>query len=140
MPQFLVDEDLAALVEKLAKPKPFEHITFNAALRRVLGNLIARLSEADKEAMDFAVLDRWMEEEVLTARTKARKAKSPAPQPWLESVPELRSVAGLKKWNDVCVHLGINPSGDSARRKLAKWVEINRPAWPPVPANDGGEL
>jgi hypothetical protein len=36
MPQFNVDEDLAALVEKLAKPRPFEKLTFNAALRRVL--------------------------------------------------------------------------------------------------------
>ena len=36
MPQFNVDEDLAALVERLAEPKPFEHLTFNNALRRVL--------------------------------------------------------------------------------------------------------
>ena len=36
MPQFTVDEDLAALVGKLAKPKPFENLSFNAALRRVL--------------------------------------------------------------------------------------------------------
>ena len=36
MPQFNVGEDLAALVERLAEPKPFERLSSNNALRRVL--------------------------------------------------------------------------------------------------------
>jgi len=36
MQKFDVDDDLAALVESLAKKKPFENLSFNDALRRVL--------------------------------------------------------------------------------------------------------
>ena len=48
MPQFSVDEDIAALVERLAKPKPFENLSFNAALRRVLQEHI-KPKKADDE-------------------------------------------------------------------------------------------
>jgi hypothetical protein len=34
---------------------------------------------------------------------------------------------------DLCRHLEIDAGGDSARRKLAEWVAVNRPKWPPVP-------
>ena len=36
MDKFYVDDDLVELVWQLAKPKPFENLSFSAALRRVL--------------------------------------------------------------------------------------------------------
>ena len=36
MPQFDVDEELAAVVERLAKPKPFQNLSFNDALWHVI--------------------------------------------------------------------------------------------------------
>ena len=42
MQQVNVDDDILALVWKLANPKPFENLTFNAALRRVFQEQLAR--------------------------------------------------------------------------------------------------
>ena len=65
MPQFDVDEDLAALVERLAKPKPFENLSFSAALRRVLN-----------EHIEHFDLEQLLTESML-ARKEPKKALSP---------------------------------------------------------------
>ena len=128
MPQFLVDEDLAAMVEKLAKPKPFENLSFNNALRRVL---------MEYGPHEVSTPNAKLEELIARAREVASRAPKKAPTPsvsaWVEGVPELRSRRELTSWVAICKHLNIDPAGDSARRKLTSWVEVNRPNWPVVP-------
>lgn len=129
MPQFTVDEDLAALVEKLAKPKPFENLSFNAALRRVLqaqiqpNKVVSELEQLVAESMAL--------------QKGPKKAASPSPQQWAASVSELKTKKGLGTWQAICDVLKIETAGDSARRKLRNWVKFNRPSWPPVPELSG---
>lgn len=130
MPQFTVDEDLAALVEKLAKPKPFENLSFNAALRRVLQQCIK-----PKKANDE--LEQLLAESMAMAKKTPKKAPSPSPEQWAASVPDLKNKKGLTTWQTICDLLKIETAGDSARRKLKNWVKANRPAWPPVPELNG---
>ena len=121
MPQFNVDEDLAALVERLAKPKPFEHLSFNSALRRVF-----------QEHIEHFDLEQLLTESIL-AMKEPKKALSPSPQQWATSVPELSREKHLNSWQAICNLLKIETAGDSARRKLKNWVKANQPKWPPVP-------
>lgn len=130
MPQFSVDEDIAALVERLAKPKPFENLSFNAALRRVLQEHI-KPKKADDE------LEQLLAESLAAAKKEIKKTPSPNPQQWAASVPELKGRKGLNTWKAVCVLLKIDTAGDSARRKLKNWVKANRPNWPSVPEISG---
>lgn len=130
MPQFTVDEDLAALVERLAKPKPFENLSFNAALRRVLQQHI-KPEKVDDE------LEQLLAESMALAKKAPKKAASPSPEQWAASVPELKGKRGLNTWRAICDLLKIDTAGDSARRKLKNWVKVNRPAWPSVPELTG---
>jgi hypothetical protein len=130
MPQFTVDEDIAALVERLAKPKPFENLSFNAALRRVLQEYI-KPKKVDDE------LEQLLTESLAAAKKEPKKAPSPSPEQWAASVPELKGKRGLNTWKAVCVLLKIDTAGDSARRKLKNWVKANRPNWPSVPEISG---
>ena len=134
MPQFTIDEDLAAMVERLAKPKPFENLTFNNALRRVLAQYVKVQGPAPAP-------DARLEELIARAQQGAnrvpKKARTPDPITWVQTVPELRSRRELNNWAAICKHLKINTSGDSARRKLASWVQSHRPSWPAVPQVDG---
>lgn len=130
MPQFAVDEDIAALVERLAKPKPFENLSFNAALRRVLQEHI-KSKKVDDE------LERLLAESLVAAKKEPKKIPSPSPQQWVASVPELKEKKGLNTWKAICVLLKVDTAGDSARRKLKNWVRANRPYWPSVPEISG---
>ena len=130
MPQFTVDEDIAALVERLAKPKPFENLSFNSALRRVLQEHI----KPKKVDVD---LEKLLAESMAAAKKEPKKTPSPSPEQWAASVPELKSKRGLNTWKAVCVLLKIDTAGDSARRKLKNWVKANHPNWPSVPEISG---
>lgn len=128
MPKFEVDEDVARLVERLANPKPFENLSFNNALRRILTGLVSgdlkplvNLDELLADSMEIA------------AGTQPKKAASPSALDWVASVPELKTKRRLTNWKAICDHLHIQTGGDSARRKLQTWVKANKPAWPPVP-------
>ncbi len=126
MPKFTVDEDLAALVERLAKPKPFENLSFNEALRRVLQQHI-KPKKFDEE------LEQLLAESMALTKKEPKKAPSPSPQQWAASVPDLKGNERLNTWKEICNLLKIETGGDSARRKLKNWVKANRPAWPTVP-------
>lgn len=126
MPQFNVDEDLAALVERLAKPKPFENLSFNAALRRVLQQHIKPI-KVDEE------LEQLLAESMALMKNIPKKAVSPSAELWVASVPELKNKSGLTTWKAICDLLRIDTGGDSARRKLQDWAKANRPAWPQIP-------
>lgn len=128
MPQFTVDEDLAALVWRLAKPKPFENLSFSAALRRVLQD---DWSPAAKNTKHHELDDLYAD--AMAARAGAKKAASPSPTEWAATVSELRARKGLNTWKAICDALKIETAGDSARRKLKNWVKVNRPTWPTVP-------
>jgi len=132
MPQFSVDEDLAALVERLAKPKPFENLSFNAALRRVLQS---QLTAAAKKTNNDD-LEQLLAESLALAKAAPKKAHSPSAREWVATVPELRSKKGLNTWKAICDALKIDTAGDSARRKLKNWVKSNRSSWSPVPDID----
>jgi hypothetical protein len=124
MLQYSVDEDLAALVEQLAKAKPFENLSFNAALRRVLERYVDGLELLDAET-------------AVQMKNAPKKAPSPSPSQWVASVPELKNKKGLTTWKSICDFLKIETGGDSARRRLNNWVKVNRPAWPSVPELTG---
>ena len=132
MPQFTVDDDLAALVERLAKPKPFEHLSFNAALRRVLRPHALR--GTDHESFDE--LEKLLAESMAAAKNEPKKAPTPSPTDWVLTVPELKNRKGLNTWKAICDFLKIDTAGDSARRKLKNWVKSSRPNWPAVPDID----
>jgi hypothetical protein len=132
MTQFPVDDDLAVLVERLAKEKPFENLTFNDALRRILKNYVIPTAR-DKKGSE---LDDLLTEPVATARQSAKKTPTPSPAEWVANIPELRGRKGLNTWKAVCNLLKIDTAGDSARRRLKNWVKSNRPTWPAVPDID----
>jgi len=132
MPQFMVDEDLAALVERLARPKPFENLSFNNALRRVLAPYVDQ-----PQAAPNAKFEEFLARAKEVASLAPKKAPTPNARAWVETVPELRPRRELTSWVAVCKHLKIDPAGDSARRKLVSWVQANRPNWPAVPQIEG---
>lgn len=65
--------------------------------------------------------------------TKLKKLGTPSVRDWVEQVPDLRKISGLNSWRDICDHLGIPVEGDSARRRLKRWVEHNKPHWAIIP-------
>lgn len=132
MQQFAVDDELALLVERLAKAKPFENLSFNEALWRVFRE--HNLIPADGQSAD--PLDRLLAGARVTATAGSKKAVTPSVGDWVASVPELKHRKGLTSWKAVCTLLRIDTAGDSARRKLKNWVKINRPGWSPVPDID----
>lgn len=132
MPQFTIDDDLAALVWQLARPKPFENLSFSAALRRVLkGQKTPEAKHGKRDA-----LDELLAESMAAAKAEPKKAPSPSPTEWVATVPELKGRRGLNTWKAICDILKIDTAGDSARRKLKNWVKSNRQTWPPVPDID----
>lgn len=130
MKTFEVDEDLVELVWKLAKPEPFESLTFSAALRKVLAG---HLSGNTHSKTDEKSLDDWINEILASQKAGPKKASTPSASEWASSIPELNSEKNLSSWKAICDELHIDPAGDSARRKLKTWVKDNRPKWPPVP-------
>lgn len=132
MPDFTVDDDLAALVWQLAKPKPFEVLSFSAALRRVLH------APATAGATDVSVddLDALLSHPTYLTKAEPKKAPTPSPTEWVATVPELKGKRGLHTWKAICDMLKIDTAGDSARRKLKNWVKLHRPMWPAVPDID----
>lgn len=132
MTEYPVDDDLAALVEQLAKKKPFESLSFNTALRRVLQDHLTPRPK-DKRNDDPNAL---FAEAMAAAARAPKKVPTPSAAQWLASVPELKSKKDLNTWKAICVLLKIDTAGDSARRKLKNWVKSNRPAWPAVPDID----
>jgi len=132
MPEFTVDDDLAALVWQLAKPKPFEVLSFSAALRRVL-QAPAVAAATDVKGDDLDVL---LSQSAYLARAEPKKAPTPSPTDWIATVSELKGRKGLHTWKAICDMLKIDTAGDSARRKLKNWVKLHRPMWPAVPDID----
>jgi hypothetical protein len=129
MPQFTVDDDLAALVERLAKPKPFENLSFSAALRRVLQDHVLATTQEERSSD----LEKLLADSTPATKREPKKTPSPSVTQWVTSVPELKSRRALNTWKAVCDFLMIDTAGDSARRKLKNWVRINRTSWPAVP-------
>lgn len=132
MQQFAVDDELAALVERLAKAKPFENLSFNEALWRVFRE--HNLGLAGGQSAD--PLDKRLADARVAATAVPKKAVTPSVGNWVASVPDLKNRKGLTNWKAVCTLLRIDTAGDSARRKLKNWVKSNRPGWPPVPDID----
>jgi hypothetical protein len=153
MAAFEVNDEVAALIEKLARHKPFENLSFNSALLRVLTDYQRLLSAVSQKPTgssekpkrvitdeDYkAILDHIETINVDEFTTRGmgsvgfKKAASPSAAEWAKCIPELKSVRGLNKWKDICRHLKIRTGGDSALRVLSRWVRDNRPDWQRVP-------
>lgn len=136
MKNFLVDDDLVALVWERANPRPFENLSFSEALRRVLTGIQQEADPNRKKSPPLSADELLAELSAMGKEfkiTPRQRAPSPKAGEWVSSVPELRSVPNLRSWKDICVHLEIGVAGDSARRKLQDWVNINHPEWPNVP-------
>lgn len=129
MQTFLVDDDLAAVIWRLAEPKPFENLSFSAALRRVLKVQMPTTFPNEHQG-------KLSENSMLSSKAEMKKAPSPSAANWVATVADLSGNRGLTKWKAICDFLTIDTGQDSARRKLKIWVAINRPAWPAVPDTD----
>ena len=69
-----------------------------------------------------------------TQQHKSRtRTSSPRPGNWLRNVPELSALEYTASWKDICDHLGIEVTGDSARRRLKVWARDNDKKWPDIP-------
>jgi hypothetical protein len=154
MQTYSVDDELAALVEHTAREKPFEQLSFNEALWRVMRRyVIGEHGEPAPEMRALGPLDgsptlghsvslnptrpqQRVDLESLLEDLRARqpkKAPTPSARQWASSIPELKD-KNLSDWTEICEYLGLDPAGDSARRFMQRWVKANRPSWPPVPS------
>jgi hypothetical protein len=132
MQQFEVDDELAALIERLAKSKPFENLSFNDALWRVTRAYV--IPSATEGSLN--PLDKLLGDANAHAARSAKKVPTPSVAEWVASIPDLKGRKDLTTWKAVCTLLKIDTAGDSARRKLKNWVKTSRPGWPPVPDID----
>lgn len=123
MPNYYVDAEIASRIEMLVKKEPFEELTFNEALLRLLALIPQEKAEADKilEGILGSIPD------------KPKVKSSPRPHEWVMDVPELKGKKRFATWKSICDYLSIDVGSDSARRKLQAWVMTNRPNWPSVP-------
>ena len=128
MQKYFVDDEVASLVEQLANPKPFENLSFNEALRRVLKQ---HFQQSVPSVVDDD-LDQLLKESLAMYKGSANKTPSPDLNAWVENIPEL-SHKKWEAWQEICSFLDIHVGRDSARRKLKGWVKKNRPNWPAVP-------
>lgn len=135
MQQFSVDDELAALIERLAKPKPFENISFNDALWRVVRQYTFPCAEG-LPTKEIGPLDQLLADIREKHGLGPKKTPTPSVADWVASIPELQRRKELTTWKAVCDLLNIDTAGDSARRKLKNWVKQNRPKWSPVPDID----
>jgi hypothetical protein len=135
MTVYEVDDELAFIVDRLApRNKPFEHLTFQEGLRRVIGQYFQKTPVGDMPELARQV---QVENAVVLAREVLKKAPSPSASQWVSAVPQLKLQSKhLTTWKAITDHLEIETGGDSARRKLAAWVKVNKPNWPRVPEID----
>ena len=130
MAMYEVDDELAFQVDRLARRnKPFESLSFQEGLRRVLDQYVSKtMPELARQVV--------VERAITTAQTVLRKAPTPSAIQWAQVVPELKKFKHFTTWKTITDHLDIDTAGDSARRKLKNWVKANKPDWPPVPDID----
>lgn len=136
--QYEIDDELAFLIDRHApRTKPFEHITLQEGLRRILNQYLPPAGAPT--AVDITELARQVsiESAVSLARSIQKKAPTPSAIEWARSVPELAKFKHLTTWKAICDQLDIETLGDSARRKLAVYVRQEHPQWPPVPDIEG---
>jgi|HubBroStandDraft_1064217.scaffolds.fasta_scaffold01678_3 predicted transcriptional regulator len=134
MGTYEVDDELAFRVDRLARRmKPFEALSFQEGLKRVLDQFAPQTGLADVPEIAQRVA---IQNAVEVARAAMKKAPSPSPIQYASMVPELKKRPNLTTWKSITDFLSIETAGDSARRKLAGWVKMNRPDWPPVPVID----
>jgi len=118
-----------------------EDIELNALLS---GNLINddQLSEYKKHKKleryrDDVAFQEKITESTLPFKVPISWTKTPSPSAfiWAKNIPEL-SVHGFRTWKEICDHLNLDVSGDSARRVLKRWVMEHKPKWHSVPDLD----
>lgn len=71
-----------------------------------------------------------------TSGYSSPKSPSPDAYNYASKVQELKYLTSgrpVLTWKEICEVLKIEVAGDSARRRLKKWVEENRKNWPKVP-------
>jgi hypothetical protein len=133
-----VDDELAFTVDRLApRLKPFEQITFQEGLRRVIEEYVPKHPPIPIVEVSELARRVTIEQAFDTARNVMKKAPSPSAIEYAKSVPELAKHRHFTTWKTITDHLDIDTGMDSARRKLAAWVRLHKPDWPPVPDVEG---
>jgi hypothetical protein len=142
VPQFQIDEDVVGLIAKAVQPRPFEGMS--TALGRYFRSAAAQSGNssegasidvnkllAELEALPDAVIERALP----NYERKRPRMKSPSPEPaeWAKQIPNLCSAPEFGSWKALCEHFDLDTNGDSARRRLQKWVAAHHPDWPQVP-------
>ncbi|MGI2126712.1 hypothetical protein [Shewanella oncorhynchi] len=123
MPKYHVDADVASKIEMLVKKEPFEDLTFNDALIRLLALVPPEVPNVDE------ILNNLL----ASLPSKSNVKSSPRPSDWVKKIPELNDKGKFSTWKSICDFLSIEVGADSARRKLQAWVASHRPHWPSVP-------
>ena len=140
MPTFEIQDDVIELISRAVQPRPFESLS--GALSRYFQSqqAVDAPTRRDRTADELlAELDALPDAEIAARlpnyeRKRPRmKAPSPEPSEWAKQIPELRPIAGLGSWKALCDHFDLDTNGDSARRRLHKWVAASHPEWPKVP-------
>jgi hypothetical protein len=137
MPTFEIQDDVVELISQAVKPKPFESMS-GALGRYFRAQQVAPPKDRTVEEL-LAELDALPDAEIpirlpnYERKRPRMKAPSPEPTEWVKQIPELRSLPGLGSWKALCEHFGLDTNGDSARRRLQKWVAARHPEWPQVP-------
>lgn len=145
MKAYEVDDDVLAMVWSMSKPKPFEKLDFNSALKRILIEVSdgEKLRPSDLNDIDPDHLLAELESIGKLGNVKNynikknSRRKSPSVKEWLRAVSKVddafKNNTKIKFWEDVCDALKIETYGASARLVLEKWVERNKPNWPAIP-------
>ena len=103
--QFDVDDDLVALIWQLAKPKPFEQLTFSQALRRILaGPVSEQIAPAQELAPDA---ESPSEKQELLADRLLAELSNMSDEEFAQAMKEVGPQAPL----------GVARTGKAARRK-----------------------
>lgn len=123
MPKYHVDVGVASQIEALVKKEPFEELTFNDALIRLLALIPSEIPDVDEILNDL----------LASTPNKSSVKSSPRPSEWVKEISELNGKGKFATWKSICDFLSIDVGSDSARRKLQAWVASNRPDWPKVP-------
>jgi hypothetical protein len=142
--QYEIDDELAFLIDRHApRIKPFENITLQEGLRRILNRYLPPAGTptgvVPPTGLDMPELARQVsiEQGMSLARSIVKKAPTPSAIEWAKSVPELAKFKHFTTWKTITDHFDIDTLGDSARRKLSVYVRQHHPEWPPVPDVEG---
>jgi hypothetical protein len=142
-----LEKKISRFNEKQEIDKLRKNICSDATKEKILEFLTSEYAESGQDIVSEAMKDLKLKlyyEDIEATPVKPnaprvpppsgrRKTPTPPAQEWVRKVPELLKEDNLRTWKAICDYLGLDVSGNSARRVLEKWVNQNKPGWPEVP-------